>query len=176
MASQCDPESEKMKLVSWNVNGLRACMKKGFADFFNEADADIFAIQETKMQPDQLEDSMRFAGYHMYMNSAERKGYSGTMVYTRQEPLSVRYEIEGDDTKEGRVITLEYPDFYFVCAYVPNSKEGLARLPYRMEWEELLTDEQLKYVNDYHKWVRETLTPLLDKETAEWLAAETAEI
>ena len=138
MASQCDPESEKMKLVSWNVNGLRACMKKGFADFFNEADADIFAIQETKMQPDQLEDSMRFAGYHMYMNSAERKGYSGTMVYTRQEPLSVRYEIEGDDTKEGRVITLEYPDFYFVCAYVPNSKEGLARLPYRMEWEELL--------------------------------------
>ena len=127
-----------MKAVSWNVNGLRACMKKGFADFFNEADADIFAIQETKMQPDQLEDSMRFAGYHMYMNSAERKGYSGTMVYTRQEPLSVRYEIEGDDTKEGRVITLEYPDFYFVCAYVPNSKEGLARLPYRMEWEELL--------------------------------------
>jgi len=82
-------------------------MKKGFADFFNEADADIFAIQETKMQPDQLEDSMRFAGYHMYMNSAERKGYSGTMVYTRQEPLSVRYEIEGDDTKEVRVITLE---------------------------------------------------------------------
>lgn len=127
-----------MKLVSWNVNGLRACMKKGFADFFREADADIFAIQETKMQPEQLEDAMRFEGYHMYMNSAERKGYSGTMVYTRTEPLSVQYEIEGDVTKEGRVITLEYPDFWFVCAYVPNSKDGLARLPYRMEWEELL--------------------------------------
>lgn len=127
-----------MKLVSWNVNGLRACMKKGFADFFREADADIFAVQETKMQPEQLEDAMRFDGYHMYMNSAERKGYSGTMVYTRTEPLSVQYEIEGDVTKEGRVITLEYPDFWFVCAYVPNSKDGLARLPYRMEWEELL--------------------------------------
>lgn len=138
MAAQCDQESKEMKLVSWNVNGLRACMKKGFADFFREADADIFAIQETKMQPEQLEDAMRFEGYHMYMNSAERKGYSGTMVYTRTEPLSVQYEIEGDVTKEGRVITLEYPDFWFVCAYVPNSKDGLARLPYRMEWEELL--------------------------------------
>ncbi len=138
MAAQCDQESKEMKLVSWNVNGLRACMKKGFADFFREADADIFAIQETKMQPEQLEDAMRFEGYHMYMNSAERKGYSGTMVYTRSEPLSVQYEIEGDVTKEGRVITLEYPDFWFVCAYVPNSKDGLARLPYRMEWEELL--------------------------------------
>lgn len=138
MAAQCDQESKEMKLVSWNVNGLRACMKKGFADFFREADADIFAIQETKMQPEQLEDAMRFEGYHMYMNSAERKGYSGTMVYTRIEPLSVQYEIEGDVTKEGRVITLEYPDFWFVCAYVPNSKDGLARLPYRMEWEELL--------------------------------------
>ncbi len=127
-----------MKLVSWNVNGLRACMKKGFADFFRAADADIFAVQETKMQPEQLEDAMRFEGYHMYMNSAERKGYSGTLVYTRTEPLSVQYEIEGDVTKEGRVITLEYPDFWFVCAYVPNSKDGLARLPYRMEWEELL--------------------------------------
>lgn len=127
-----------MKLVSWNVNGLRACMKKGFADFFREADADLFAVQETKMQPDQLEDSMRFDGYHMYMNSAERKGYSGTLVYARREPLSVQYEIEGDVTGEGRVITLEYPEFYFVCAYVPNSKDGLARLPYRMEWEEML--------------------------------------
>lgn len=138
MAAQCDQESKEMKLVSWNVNGLRACMKKGFADFFRAADADIFAVQETKMQPEQLEDAMRFEGYHMYMNSAERKGYSGTLVYTRTEPLSVQYEIEGDVTKEGRVITLEYPDFWFVCAYVPNSKDGLARLPYRMEWEELL--------------------------------------
>ncbi len=124
-----------MKLVSWNVNGLRACMKKGFSDFFTEVDADIFAIQETKMQESQMEESMEFEGYHRYMNSAERKGYSGTMVYAKQEPMQVIYDIEGDETKEGRVITLEYPDFYFVCAYVPNSKEGLARLDYRMEWE-----------------------------------------
>ena len=127
-----------MKLISWNVNGLRACMKKGFAEFFTEQDADIFAIQETKMQPDQMEEAMLFEGYHRYMNSAERKGYSGTLVYTKEEPLSVTYEIEGDTTKEGRVITLEYPDFWFVCAYVPNSKEGLLRLPYRCEWEDLL--------------------------------------
>jgi exodeoxyribonuclease-3 len=127
-----------MKLVSWNVNGLRACMKKGFADFFNEMDADLFAIQETKMQPDQMDDSMKFEGYHRYMNSAERKGYSGTLVYAKKEPLNVYYEIEGDTTKEGRVITLEYPDFWFVTAYVPNSKEGLLRLPYRCEGEEML--------------------------------------
>ena len=127
-----------MKLISWNVNGLRACMKKGFAEFFAEQDADIFAIQETKMQPDQMEEAMLFEGYHRYMNSAERKGYSGTLVYTKEEPLSVTYEIEGDTTKEGRVITLEYPDFWFVCAYVPNSKDGLLRLPYRCEWEDLL--------------------------------------
>ena len=127
-----------MKLISWNVNGLRACMKNGFADFFTAQNADIFALQETKMQEDQLDESMMFEGYHRYMNSAERKGYSGTMVYTRKEPLSVSYEIEGDITKEGRVITLEYEDFWFVCAYVPNSKDGLARLDYRMEWEEML--------------------------------------
>ena len=127
-----------MKFISWNVNGLRAAMKKGFEDFFKEQDADFFALQETKMQPDQLEDAMKFDGYHMYMNSAERKGYSGTLIYTKHEPLSVTYEIEGDVTKEGRVITLEYPDFYFVCAYVPNSKDGLLRLPYRIEWEEML--------------------------------------
>ena len=133
-----------MKLVSWNVNGLRACMKKGFADFFNEMDADLFAIQETKMQEDQLEESMKFDGWFRYMNSAERKGYSGTMVYAKREPLSVSFEIEGDDTKEGRVITLEYPEFYFVCAYVPNSKEGLVRLPYRVEWEDLLRAHLLK--------------------------------
>lgn len=127
-----------MKLISWNVNGLRACMKKGFGEFFMAQDADIFALQETKMQESQLDDSMKFEGYYRYMNSAERKGYSGTMVYTKKEPLSVSYEIEGDVTKEGRVITLEYEDFWFVCAYVPNSKDGLARLDYRMEWEEML--------------------------------------
>jgi exodeoxyribonuclease-3 len=124
-----------MKLISWNVNGLRACMKKGFREFFAQMDADIFAIQETKMQENQLEEAMCFEGYHRYMNSAERKGYSGTLVYTKQEPLRVLYDIEGDETKEGRVISLEYPDFWFVCAYVPNSKEGLARLDYRVEWE-----------------------------------------
>jgi len=127
-----------MKCISWNVNGLRAAWKKGFADFFKETDADFFALQETKMQENQLEDAMRFEGYHLYMNSAERKGYSGTLVYAKEEPLSVSYEIEGDTTREGRVITLEYPDFYFVTAYVPNSKEGLLRLEYRMEWEEML--------------------------------------
>lgn len=127
-----------MKIVSWNVNGLRACMTKGFASFFEQEDADIFAIQETKMQPEQLTEEMKFAGYHRYMNSAEKKGYSGTLVYTKEEPMNVWYDIDGDTTKEGRVITLEYPDYYFVCAYVPNSKEGLVRLPYRQEWEEML--------------------------------------
>ena len=133
-----------MKLISWNVNGLRACMKKGFPEFFAQMDADIFAIQETKMQENQLEEAMCFEGWHRYMNSAERKGYSGTMVYTKEEPLRVLYDIEGDETKEGRVISLEYPDFWFVCAYVPNSKEGLARLPFRMEWEACLRNHLMK--------------------------------
>ena len=114
MAMETDKRA--VKLVSWNVNGLRSCMKKGFSDFFAQADADLFAIQETKMQPDQLDDSMSFDGYFRYMNSAERKGYSGTMVYAKKEPLQVIYDIDGDTTKEGRVITLEYPDFWFVCA------------------------------------------------------------
>ena len=127
-----------MKLVSWNVNGLRACAGKGFADFFLQEDADLFAIQETKMQESQWNDALSFEGYHRYMNSAERKGYSGTLVYSKKEPLSVSYEIEGDETKEGRVITMEFEDFWFVCAYVPNSKDGLARLDWRMEWEDLL--------------------------------------
>ncbi len=127
-----------MKLISWNVNGLRACMKKGFAEFFLKESADIFAIQETKMQEDQLEDGMRFDGYHLYMNSAEKKGYSGTLVYSKTEPLSVSYDIEDEGCNEGRVITLEYPDFYFVTAYVPNSKDGLLRLDFRMTWEDAL--------------------------------------
>ena len=130
-----------MKCVSWNVNGLRACMKKGFMDFFQEVDADIFAIQETKMQLEQLEETMKPQGYHLYMNSAEKKGYSGTLVYTKKEPIQW---IEGDDTKEGRVITLEYEDFYFVCAYVPNSKDGLTRLPFRVMWEDLLRNHLKK--------------------------------
>ncbi|MBR4462094.1 MAG: exodeoxyribonuclease III [Erysipelotrichaceae bacterium] len=133
-----------MKLISWNVNGLRACMKKGFADFFLKEDADIFAIQETKMQEDQLELGMRFEGYHLYMNSAEKKGYSGTLVYSKQEPLSVAYDIEDEGCDEGRVITLEYPDFYFVTAYVPNSKDGLLRLDFRMIWEDALRRHLMK--------------------------------
>lgn len=124
-----------MKLVSWNVNGIRACITKGFYDFFKEIDADIFCIQETKMQPGQLE--IESEGYFQYMNSAEKKGYSGVMIFTKQEPCSVSYGlgIEEHD-HEGRVITLEYENFYFVGCYTPNSKDGLARLPYRMVWED----------------------------------------
>lgn len=133
-----------MRFVSWNVNGLRACMKKGFAEFFREIDADIFALQETKMQPDQLEESMRFEGYHLYMNSAERKGYSGTLVYSKKEALDVIYNIDGDDSNEGRVISLEFDDFYFVCAYVPNSKDGLLRIEFREYWEDCLRKHLMK--------------------------------
>lgn len=123
-----------MKLISWNVNGIRACVQKGFLDFFKEADADIFCIQESKMQEGQLE--LELPGYHQYWNYAERKGYSGTAVFTKQEPLSVAYGmgIEEHD-KEGRVITLEFEDFYFVTVYTPNSQNELARLEYRMQWE-----------------------------------------
>lgn len=127
-----------MRFVSWNVNGFRAAVNKGFGDFFQEVDADVFAIQETKMQPDQINSDMEFEGYYRYMNSAERKGYSGTMVYSKEEPISIQYDIEGDPSKEGRVITLEYEKYYFVTAYVPNSKDGLLRLDFRMEWEEAL--------------------------------------
>ena len=123
-----------MKLISWNVNGIRACVQKGFLDFFKEADADIFCIQESKMQEGQLE--LELPGYHQYWNYAERKGYSGTAIFTKQEPLSVMYGmgIEEHD-KEGRVITLEFEDFYFVTVYTPNSQNELARLEYRMQWE-----------------------------------------
>ena len=124
-----------MKMVSWNVNGIRACMGKGFMDFFQEIDADIFCLQETKMQPGQLE--IETPGYFQYMNSAEKKGYSGTMVFTKKEPIHVTYGlgIEEHD-HEGRVITCEYEDFYLVTVYTPNSKDGLLRLDYRMVWED----------------------------------------
>ena len=124
-----------MKFVCWNVNGLRATLKKGFMDFFNDADADFFCIQETKMQYDQLE--AEFPGYHVFFNDAEKKGYSGTAIFAKKEPLSVFYDlgIEEHD-KEGRVITLEYDDFYLVNVYTPNSKNELLRLPYRMEWDD----------------------------------------
>ena len=123
-----------MKLISWNVNGLRACLGKGFMDFFAQADADIFAIQETKMQEGQAQ--LDLPGYREYWNSADKKGYAGTAVFSKAEPLSAAYGIGLDrHDHEGRVITLEYPDFYFVNVYTPNSQRELARLDYRMEWE-----------------------------------------
>ena len=125
-----------MKIINWNVNGLRAVMSKGnLIPFMNKENPDIMAFEETKMQEDQLD--FNFDGYFRYMNSAEKKGYSGTMVLTKKKPLSVTYDIKGKDhPKEGRVITLEYEDFYFVCAYVPNSKDGLKRIEYRKIWED----------------------------------------
>ena len=124
-----------MKFISWNVNGLRAVAGKGFADIFKELDADFFCLQETKMQEGQLD--LEFLGYTSYWNFAEKKGYSGTAIYSKHEPLSVTYGIGiPEHDTEGRVITLEMPDFYLVCVYVPNSQEGLKRLDYRMLWED----------------------------------------
>lgn len=124
-----------MKFVSWNVNGLRACVTKGFLDYFKEVDADIFALQETKLQEGQID--LQLEGYHQYWNYAEKKGYSGTAIFTKKEPISVILGIGIEEhDKEGRVITAEYEDFYFVTVYTPNSKEELARLDYRMLWED----------------------------------------
>ena len=133
-----------MKLISWNVNGLRALMSKGnLIPFIESEKPDIMAFQETKMQEEQL--NFNFDGYFRYMHSAERKGYSGTMVITKIKPLKVIYGIkEKDDPKEGRVITLEYPDFYFVTAYVPNAKDGLKRIGYRMQFEDDLRKHLLR--------------------------------
>ena len=124
-----------MKLISWNVNGLRACIGKGFLDFCALADADVYCLQETKLQAGQLE--MDLPGYHQYWNYADKKGYSGTAIFTKEEPLSVTYGF-GDDLHrhEGRVITAEYPDFYLVCCYTPNAQDGLKRIDYRMLWED----------------------------------------
>ncbi|HJC32282.1 MAG TPA: exodeoxyribonuclease III [Candidatus Anaerobutyricum faecale] len=128
-----------MKLISWNVNGLRACMKKGFEDFFKESDADIFCVQETKLQEGQIDFCPE--GYECYWNYAEKKGYSGTAVFTKKKPLEVVYGIGIDEhDHEGRVITLEYEDFYFVTVYTPNSQSELARLDYRMRWEDVFRD------------------------------------
>ena len=124
-----------MKFISWNVNGLRAVAGKGFADAFISLDADFFCLQETKLQAGQVD--LEFPGWRSFWNYADKKGYSGTAVYTKHEPLSVRYGIGIDEhDHEGRVITLEYPDFFLVCAYVPNSQDGLRRLDYRMRWED----------------------------------------
>lgn len=124
-----------MKLISWNVNGLRACMKKGFGDFFENQNADIFCIQETKLQPDQWETT--FDGYYQYLNSADKKGYSGTAVFCKTEPLRVSMGIGIDEhDHEGRVITLEFEKFILINVYTPNSQRELLRLPYRKEWED----------------------------------------
>ena len=128
-----------MKLISWNVNGLRACLGKGFLESFAALDADIFSIQETKMQPGQAE--LDLPGYQQYWNSAEKKGYSGTAVFTRLEPLSVAYGIGSEEhDREGRAITLEFEDFYLVNCYVPNAQRELTRLDWRMEWEDALRE------------------------------------
>ncbi|HRU96315.1 MAG TPA: exodeoxyribonuclease III [Ruminococcus sp.] len=134
-----------MKLISWNVNGFRACLTKGFGDFFAQADADIFCIQETKMQPDQADFAPE--GYFRYFHSAEKKGYSGTAVFTKTEPISVEFGIHGTHTNEGRVITCEYEDFYSVCCYVPNAQNELKRIDYRMEFE----DDMRGYLSELDK-------------------------
>ena len=135
-----------MKCISWNVNGLRACMNKGFAEFFNDIDADFFCLQETKLQEGQIDFAPE--GYYAYWNYAEKKGYSGTAIFTKRKPLSVKYGmgIEEHD-REGRLITLEYENFYFATVYVPNSKRELLRLDYRMVWE----DDFRVYVNELAK-------------------------
>ncbi len=126
-----------MKFISWNVNGLRACMQKGFLDFFAAADADFFMLQETKLQPHQFETEL--SGYRQYLHSAEKKGYAGTAIFTKHEPLFVSYDFkDGAFSDEGRVITMEMPDFYLVNAYAPNAQDDLKRLPYRMRWEAAL--------------------------------------
>lgn len=124
-----------MKLISWNVNGLRACVTKGFLDYFKSVDADIFCLQETKLQEGQID--LELDGYHQYWNYAEKKGYSGTAIFTKQKPISVTYGINIEEhDKEGRVITLEFDDFYMITVYTPNSQSELARLDYRMKWED----------------------------------------
>ena len=137
-----------MKLISWNVNGLRACLQKGFLDFCAQADADILCLQETKMRPEQADFDL--PGYHRYWNSADRAGYSGTAVFACREPLAVTYDF-GEDLHrhEGRVITAEYPEFYLVCCYTPNSQDQLRRLDYRMIWEDDLRGYLLEL--DRHK-------------------------
>ncbi|ULT55149.1 exodeoxyribonuclease III [Neobacillus drentensis] len=135
-----------MKLVSWNVNGLRACVKKGFLDYFQEVDADIFCVQETKLQEGQI--SLELEGYYQYWNYAIKKGYSGTAVFTKVKPLSVKYGVgEEEGEEEGRILTLEFDDFFLVNVYVPNSQRDLARIGYRLEWE----DRILQHLKDLDK-------------------------
>lgn len=131
-----------MKLVSWNVNGFRACLSKGFEDIFNEINADVFCIQETKMQPDQADFSPE--GYVKYFFSAERKGYSGTAVYTKIKPINVVFGVDSKHMDEGRVITCEFDNFYLLCCYTPNAQNELKRIDYRMEFEDDLREYMLK--------------------------------
>ncbi|WP_203246404.1 exodeoxyribonuclease III [Sporosarcina beigongshangi] len=126
-----------MKLISWNVNGLRACVRKGFLDYFNEVNADVFCVQETKLQEGQID--LQLDGYHQYWNYAVKKGYSGTAVFTKEQPLSVKYGVgDADVEAEGRILTLEFEQFYLVNVYAPNAQRDLARLPFRLEWEEAM--------------------------------------
>ena len=132
-----------MKLISWNVNGIRACVNKGFLDFFQEINADIFCVQETKCQPDQIE--LELEGYTSYWNSAERKGYSGTAIFTKKQPMAVTYGIGIEEhDKEGRILTLEFEEFYLINNYTPNAKRGLERLEYRQIWEDEIRQYLLK--------------------------------
>lgn len=132
-----------MKMVSWNVNGLRACMTKGFLDFFKNIDADIFSIQETKLQEGQID--IDIDGYYKYWNYAQKKGYSGVAVFSKHKPLNVTYGLEIEEhNNEGRLITLEFENFYYITAYVPNSQDGLKRLDYRMKWENDIRDYLIK--------------------------------
>jgi len=134
------------KLISWNVNGIRACVKKGFLDYFNKVDADIFCIQESKLQEGQID--LELEGYHQYWNYAEKKGYSGTAIFTKDEPISVTYGMGiAEHDNEGRVITLEFDDFYAITVYTPNSKRELARLDYRIDWENCFRE----YINKLDK-------------------------
>lgn len=136
-------EKKTIRMISWNVNGLRACVGKGFLEYFREADADIFCLQETKLTAGQIR--LDLPGYYQYWNYAERKGYSGTAIFTRKEPLSVTYGIGREEhDHEGRVITLEYPEWYIVTCYTPNSQNELARLPYRMTWEDAFREYLLR--------------------------------
>ncbi len=128
-----------MKLISWNVNGLRACLGKGFQDYFNDVDADFFCLQETKLQAGQVD--LQLTGYHQYWNYAEKKGYSGTAIFAKEEPISVQYGLGVPELDtEGRLVTLEYPDYYVVTCYTPNSQDGLKRIDHRMAWEDAFRD------------------------------------
>ena len=141
-----------MKLISWNVNGLRACMQKGFLDAFNRLDADFFCLQETKMQPGQL--TLDLPGYHQYWYSAEKKGYSGTAIFTKHEPLSVRYGVGVEELdKEGRLICLEYPGFYALTCYTPNAQDGLKRLDHRLAWDAAFRDYLSTLSREKPLWV-----------------------